>query len=100
MKPTYTFTTEVWLYPGVGGWHFVSLPQNLSAEIKEFYKNFSHGWGSIKVEAEIGKTIWKTSMFPDKKRNTYLLPLKADIRRKEYIKSGQNINVGISIITI
>jgi hypothetical protein len=41
------------------------------------------GWGRMKATAEIGKSQWETAIWFDKKHKTYLLPLKAEIRKKE-----------------
>lgn len=57
------------------------------------------GWGSLPVMATIGKTSWKTSIFPDKKSESYLLPLKAEVRKKEKIYEDQTILFLIKIIT-
>lgn len=89
--------SEVWLYPGMVGWHFISIPKKQGKEIKERFKSKAKGWGSLPVIVTIKKTKWKTSIFPDKKSGTYLLPLKAEIRRKEKIIRGDIINFSIEI---
>ena len=90
MKPkAYKIKATVWLYPGENAsWHFVTIPKKESAEITEQYKEFKKGWGSLPVEVTIKKTTWKTSIFPDRKSGTYLLPLKALIRKKEGLGAG------------
>jgi hypothetical protein len=99
MKNTLQFTSEMWLYPGeTGNWHFISLPKKAAKEIKESFVGLSRGWGSLRVEAIIGKTTWKTSIFPDKKRGTYVLPIKADVRKKEDISAGDKVRTSIKII--
>lgn len=40
----------------------------------------------------------KTSIFPDSKTNTYLLPLKVQVRKKENIHAGDTINSEIEIL--
>lgn len=82
---------EVWLYPGMAGWHFVTIPKKQSEDIKKEFEALSHGWGSLPATITIGKTSWKTSIFPDKKEGVYLLPLKADVRKKEKISEGDKI---------
>ncbi len=89
----YNIAAEVWLYPGMAGWHFVTIPPNVSAEIKARFGKHRVGWGSVPVTITLGKSTWKTSIFPDKKAVGYLLPLKADIRKKEGITVGENISV-------
>ncbi len=96
-KIKYEFAAETWQYSAPGGWYFISVPENVSMEIRENLKWQEEGWGRLKITAEIGSSQWKTSIWFDTKRNTYLLPLKADIRKKENIESGKNINVIIWI---
>jgi hypothetical protein len=84
MKYTqYTFASRVWLYPGMAGWHFASIPKAESEDIQKKFADLKRGWGSFPVLATVGATTWKTSIFPDKKTGEYLLPIKADVRKKE-----------------
>lgn len=92
----FTIESEVWLYPGMSGWHFVGVPKKESTEIKKVSKVKS-GFGSVPVTVTIGKTKWRTSLFPDKRTETYLLPLKAEIRKKESIISGDTIVLTIQM---
>lgn len=89
----YEFPAEVWQYAGSGGWYFVSLPLDLAAEIRENLKWQEEGWGRMKVTAEIGASRWDTAIWFDKNRKTYLLPLKAEIRKKEGLKAEERIRV-------
>jgi hypothetical protein len=89
----FEFTAIPWQYPGPGGWYFVSLPDPLSAEIRDAFKSEEEGWGRLKAIAKIGSSEWKTAIWFDGKQNRYLLPLKAEIRRKENITEGKSINV-------
>lgn len=95
---TYKVRAKVWLYPGAeANWHFVSLPKKQSDQIKERFGGFTRGWGSLPVNVTIGTTTWKTSIFPDKKAGAYLLPLKADVRRKEKVGIGDTITLVVEI---
>ncbi len=87
----------MWLYPGMSGWHFVGIPKKESVEIKKVCK-VKAGFGSVPVAVTINKLKWKTSIFPDKRTETYLLPLKAEIRKKEAIFSGDTIILTIELI--
>ena len=55
------------------------------------------GFGSVPVIVMIGKTRWKTSIFPDKRSGTYLLPIKAEVRKKENIMSEDIVSVTVQI---
>jgi len=96
-KIQYKFIAPIWQYAGQGGWYFVSLPHELSMEIRENLKLFEEGWGRLKVTAKIENSEWKTSIWFDTKMNTYLLPLKAEIRKKEKLEVNANINIAILV---
>ena len=96
-KIKYEFSASTWQYSGPGGWYFISVQEDISQEIRENLKWQEEGWGRLKVNAEIGSSNWKTAIWFDTKRNTYLLPLKADVRKKEKIESGKDIEIIICI---
>ncbi|MBI4080555.1 MAG: DUF1905 domain-containing protein [Candidatus Levybacteria bacterium] len=93
----YEIRNNVWLYPGMAGWHFVSIPQDISEDIKNNFGNRKRGWGSLPVIVTIGKTSWRTSIFPDKKVGGYLLPLKAEVRKKEGIVAEDTVSLLLEI---
>jgi len=97
IKLEYKMRAKVWLYPGAGGWHFVTLPAKDSAAIKKAFGTTQRGWDSLPVLATVGKSSWKTSIFPDKKIEAYVLPLKADVRKKENIKLDRVIAFSVQI---
>ena len=94
-KIKYTFSEKVWQHTGPGGWYFVSLPENISKEIRKLLKSEEEGWGRLKATAQTGKSEWKTAIWFDSKRNTYLLGLKAEIRKRENIEIGKVIEVTV-----
>jgi len=96
-KKRYALRGKVWLYPGMAGWNFLSLPKKESEEIREQYAAFKRGWGSLPIKITIGKTSWKTSIFPDRKAGVYLLPLKVDVRKREDIGVGDTVAFTIEI---
>ena len=97
-KDHHTFRAEVWLYPGaVASWHFITVPKKMSVEVKARFGTSAKGWGSLPVVATVGKTSWKTSIFPDKRSGAYLLPVKAEVRKKEGMRAGDMVNVRLSI---
>ncbi|OGE84736.1 MAG: hypothetical protein A3J48_04205 [Candidatus Doudnabacteria bacterium RIFCSPHIGHO2_02_FULL_46_11] len=99
IKNTYKLKAKVWVYSGMAGWYFLTLPEKQSREIKSLFGGEARGWGSLPVVVAIGKTSWKTSIFPDKKTACYLLPLKADVRKKEGISDGDILNFSLEIRT-
>jgi hypothetical protein len=93
----YLFTASLWRYPGMAGWHFITVPPRESSDIKKNYGKGRVGWGSIPVIVSVGRSKWKTSIFPDKKIGGYILPIKAEVRKKELIAAGDHIKLTIEI---
>lgn len=94
---TYDMKAELWLYQGEAAWHFLTLPTKDAEIIKERFAGMKRGWGSLPVTATIGTSSWKTSIFPDKKSGSYLLPVKADVRKKEHLETGELIRFSIEV---
>jgi hypothetical protein len=92
----HSFTAEVWEHDGAGAWHFVSLPEALADEIDELHGHRAGGFGSLRVEVTIGSTRWQTSIFPDRKRGTYVLPVKKAVRVAEGLAAGSTARVGVT----
>ncbi len=55
-------------------------------------------FGSIRVTVTIGETSWQTSLFRDTMSNSYLLPVKAAIRRKEEMVEHTVYEVMITVV--
>ena len=89
--------SEVWPYPGMNAWRFLTLPKKQGAEIKEKFGKQARGWGSLPVSVTIGKISWNTSIFPDKKSGSYLLPLKAKIRKMEGIADNSLVTFSLTL---
>jgi Domain of unknown function (DUF1905) len=94
----YSFAAEVWEQPSTGAWHFVSLPTTDADDIEEAFGRRAAGFGSIRVEVTIGTTTWQTSLFPDSKRATYVLPVKKSVRVAEGLEAGSTARVDLTIV--
>jgi len=97
MKKIFETKSHVWVYDGPAAWHFAIIDTKTSKKIKDLRLG-KRGWGSVPVNVTIGKTKWKTSIFPDKD-NVYLLPIKKEVRKLESIKVGSNLKIKLEIIT-
>jgi hypothetical protein len=93
----YKFKARPWKFEGKGGWYFVSLPLSMSREIRSLLKQEEQGWGRLKASAKIGNTTWQSAIWFDTKHKAYLLPLKAEIRKKEKVEAGKSLEVLISL---
>lgn len=94
-----TFTSLLWIWRGetAGRWYFVTVPDEQSAEIKARAFGNPRGFGSVKVEATIADITWRTSVFPLNKGG-YLLPIKADVRKKAALAAGDEVNVELKLL--
>ncbi len=90
---SYSFRTELWRYPDEAGWHFLTLPVEVAGDLREEATVFRKGFGSVKVTAEISGHTWQTSMFPDSKSGSYLLPVKKAVRDAAGISAGDEVAV-------
>ena len=91
----FTFEAEVIYWRGPSPFFYAPIPARLAKEIRGLSKLVTYGWGMIPVEAEIGGVVFTTSLFP--KDETYLLPLKVDVRRKTGITAGDSVAVDMTV---
>jgi hypothetical protein len=94
---SHSFSAGLWHYPDQSGWHFITLPFDVSEEIREETVAFRKGFGSVKVTAEVYGQSWQTSIFPDSKSGSYLLPVKKAIRTAACISAGDEVAVQLEI---
>jgi hypothetical protein len=93
----YTTRGRLWRYSGQGGgWYFITLSARVSAQIRAARRAARSPWGSVRVIATVGKTRWKTSVFPDSKSGRYLLPVKAQVRASERLEAGDVVRIVIA----
>lgn len=89
------FTATVWRYDGAAAWYFLTLPPDLADEIRSRVEHVA--FGSVRVRARIGATSWSTSVFPDKGSGSYVLPVKAAVRRAEGLDDGSTAAVHLEV---
>lgn len=89
------FEAEVIRFDAPGGWHGVFLPVETALEARFFGR--ANPLGVIAVQVQIGTTTVRTALSPDKHRDSFLLPLKADLRRREKIAVGSHISVHLTL---
>jgi hypothetical protein len=96
------FDAELWIWDARrdDSWTFVSLPADASEEIRELADGPPRGFGSLRVRVTIGATTWTTSIFPDKARGSYALPIKRAVRRAEGIDAGDTATVTVELLDL
>lgn len=93
-----TVTAPLWIWTGENGsWHFVTVPEELSDEIRAHCLAAMRGFKSARVAATIDEVSWLTSVFP-MKSGGYFLPVKAEVRRKAGIAAGDVVTVELELL--
>ncbi len=93
----HTIRVQVWRSASAAGWHFVTLPEDVADEVRARIAGSPSPFGMARVEATIGATTWSTSLFADTRRGSFLLPIKADVRRREDIEDGDTVDVTLRL---
>lgn len=93
----FNFTSKLWKWSDKSSWYFISVPSKITDDINGMFGSLKRGWGSLPVETIINKTTWKTSVFYSKKTNSFLLPIKRVVRKKESLVEEELVNVTIII---
>lgn len=93
------FEGELWIWDARRdeSWTFVSVPQDVSEEIREVTSGLTRGFGSVRVRVAVGGSSWTTSIFPDKARDAYVLPIKRAIRTAESLAAGDVATVRMEL---
>jgi hypothetical protein len=93
-----TVTSPLWLWTGENGsWHFITVPDDQSDEIRAHALAGPRGFNSVKVEARVGEVVWRTSIFPQKSGG-YVLPVKKEIRCHAAIAAGDEVTVTLNLV--
>ena len=103
---SFSVSGPVWLWQGAkqegepakGRWYFLTISGGDAEAIRAAASGRTGGWGSVKIEAELGGSRWATSLFPSKELGGYLLPLKASVRKAERIAEADAIRVVIRLV--
>ncbi len=96
MDVTFGFSGELFEWSGEGAWFFVALPPDLAEDIRDLELP-RRGFGSVRVTVRTGASEWQTSLFPDRRSGSYLLPVKRSIRQAEGLDEGDLVEFEIQI---
>lgn len=96
----FEFSATVWQWQGDGPatWRFVTLPFEVTDEIDDITTNATRGFGSVRVKVTIGHTTWTTSIFPSKEQKSFILPVKASVRKDESLADGSTARVHLELV--
>jgi len=89
------FKGDIFYWRGPAPFLFVAVPEEPSRDLKAISAMVTYGWGVIPVQVRIGKTEWKTSLFPKKGR--YLVPIRMSVQKAENLKVGDNVVIQLEV---
>lgn len=97
----FEFDAELWRWEArTENWTFVSLPAEVADEVLDLVGPHERGFGAVRVEVTVGSTVWRTSIFPSRSAETYILPLKRAVRTAEQLTIGDTVSVGIRLVDL
>jgi hypothetical protein len=93
----FEITAPIWQWrpakPSAASWYFLTVDGQASAEIRYAALGRTGGFGSVRVKATLGDTLWQTSLFPHKETGGFILPIKATVRKSEGVGDGDVVTV-------
>ncbi len=94
----YEFTAPMWKWKDDSAWHFVTLPTHIADDIEHESEGMRGGFGSVKVTVTVGRTTWSTSLFPSSSAESYILPMKKQVRVAEQLDEGDPVAVSLDLV--
>lgn len=102
--PSFELETELWRWapepPAKGAWHFVTITGEAADAIRAlgFERRAlggARGFGSVRVRASVDGVAFESSAFPHKASGGYVVPVKAEVRKKAGVGEGDLVAVGV-----
>ncbi len=89
------FSGKIWFWKGPAPWFFVTVPEAQCRDLKAMSPFVTYGWGMIPATVRIGKTTYKTALWP--KDGLYIVPLKASVRKAEKLEEGDEVTIQLEV---
>jgi hypothetical protein len=95
----HSFVAELWRWEAqtTSSWFFVTLPGDVAADLR-IESGPPRGFGSVRVEATIGGSTWRTSVFPESGGDSFVLPVKKAVRVAEDLEDGDSCEVSLRLL--
>jgi hypothetical protein len=95
---TLEFTAPLWRWEARREfWTFVSLPGDVTEEIRDLAGDLPRGFGAVRAHARIGTRQWWTSVFPQSADGAYVLPVKRSVRLANDLDLGDAVRVWLQL---
>ncbi len=91
----FEFSGEIWYWRGPSPFYFVTVPEQECGELQAMSRFVTYGWGMIPATVRIGRTTWRTALFP--KDGRYIVPIKASVRQAETLDVGDTVTLRLEV---
>jgi hypothetical protein len=79
-------------------WTFVSLPVEVTEDVRDLAGDVRRGFGAVRAHARIGAHQWRTSVFPQNADGQYVLPVKKSVRTGNDLELGEDVRVWLQLL--
>ena len=102
--PDFTLETTLWRWvpepPAKGAWHFVTVTGEAADGIRALAferraLGAKAGFGSVRLRVSLDGVAWQTSVFPHKESGGWILPVKAEVRKRADVGEGDSVTIGV-----
>ena len=94
----YTFAAALERLPGESAYFVCFVPKEIAREIDAVTEGLRAGFGSVRIKARLGESSWRTSIFRDAKRSSYLMLVKKEVRTAELLEEGDILHLTIELV--
>ena len=98
MSAEFTFEAELYEWDGPQSWVFAALPPTSPTSSTRSTGRPAAASARVGSRSVLGGQVWRTSIFPDSKSGTYVLPVKKEIRRKAGVDEGDRVEIDLSVL--
>lgn len=91
--PAFSFTAPLFRWEQRPAFRMVTVPRDLADHL-HLAGGPPRGFGSIRVDARIGATVWRTPIFPIGD-GAFVLPVKRAVRTTERLADGDLVSVDL-----
>lgn len=97
---TFAFTAPLYLWSArTDSWVFANLPESIADEVEDLAPQPRRGFGAVRVEARLGSTVWRTSVFPSSSEKTFVLPVKKAVLMANGAGPGDTVELEVTVLT-
>jgi hypothetical protein len=71
------------------------VPAEHVDDVNDLAPGITYGWGMVPVKVRLGRTSWRTALFPTD--GGYVVPLRDSVRRRENVELGDVVSIQLMV---